>query len=99
MLFKRFEAGDVRAHEAVLEALKEEELVFFDWTTDGDSRSCGADAKQLSIAPARSWQDAREQVAPVVAAGSCFDRRHCARELPVLRSEERRVGKECRGVS
>src|SRR5689334_6795544 len=51
---QRFEAWHVVAHEAILDALKEEELVFLDRAADSDARSGRADAVDFAVPPART---------------------------------------------
>src|ERR1051326_2043569 len=84
VLVERFEARHVRADETILETLKEEELVFLDWTADSDARCGGADTIELSVAPAWPRQHAQKQVAQIVAARARLDRRHCSRKFSEL---------------
>src|SRR5262249_48764266 len=84
-LIEIFETRHFVAHEAILDALKEEELVFDDWATESDARRSSADAEDFAVAPARPWQGAGYEIAPVVRARARFDRCHRAGKLAELR--------------
>src|SRR6185503_12101809 len=85
MLCERFQTRYICPHKSIFDALKEEQLVFLDRTTDSDSRRRGADAVELSIAPARSRQHAKKQVTKIVTSRARLDRRHRTSKLSKLR--------------
>src|SRR6185369_6450421 len=94
-IIESFQARHLSTYETIFETLEKEELVFLDWSTNGDSRRGRADAEDRAVAPARPWQHTKDEVQQVVAARACLNRRHSSRKLPKLRRVRVRVDLHC----
>src|SRR5262249_15177084 len=79
-----FQTRHVVAHETIFEALKEKQLVLFDWPAHRDPRRGGANAEDMTVTQTGPRQRPGQQVPQLVTAGTGLDGRHRAGEFPIL---------------